>query len=66
MIEHADGSVTLSEREFGSLALHCEVPRTKLKELLRDTGDNVSQEDLQRLTRDLATLILHRKDGEAH
>ena len=43
MIEHRDGSVTLSSKQFKTVATFLEMREVNLRELLAEKGDDISQ-----------------------
>lgn len=46
MIEHEDGSVTLSRKQFKTVAQFLEMREVNLKELLTEKGDELTQDEL--------------------
>jgi hypothetical protein len=46
MIEHEDGSVTLSREQFKTVAQFLEMREVNLKELLTEKGDELTQDEL--------------------
>lgn len=46
MIEHEDGSVTLSAEQFKLMAIFLEINHVNLKQLLEENGDEISFDDL--------------------
>lgn len=63
MVEHDDGSVTISAVAFRSLALFCQMTRDQLKDLLRDKGEGLSQADLKHGSEQFASLFGLPEDG---
>lgn len=59
MIEHEDGSVTVSAQEFKTIALFLEMKHANLRALLLDKGDAMTQDDLVAEIVQFVTLQLH-------
>lgn len=61
MIEHDDGSVTLSVKQFKTVATFLEMREVNLKDLLAEKGDALTEADL--LTRIQQLVYLHQVES---